>query len=482
MRWTIRGIGLLSTAILARLLAPSDFGLVAMATLTAGLVETFLSFGVETALIQQQARSREDLDSAWTLRLLQGLTVATLIVLATPFAVEYFGDPRLEPILWTMACGTIIGSLGNIGVVMFRADLQFDREYRFMVLKKLVVFVTVVSAAFMLRNYWALVLGTLAGTVCATLLSYWMHPYRPRLGTRSIRKLWSFSQWMLVTNIGYYIESRIDEVVVGGNTDARQLGLYSMSSEVALLPTAEIAMPISRALVPGYAKLQADQARLAAAFLNVFGMVFLIALPAGCGLALVADHAVHLVLGEQWSEIVPLVQILAIHGAIRVSYSAIANLFMATGQIRFVASMNWLGMGIFGFTAVMVIGTYGLAGVAIAKVAVTLLVFIVASLALWHSKRISPLRLAERMYRPILGAGGMVAAISQLPAISPELSIVDFLFKIATGASVFVMLVGLLWTAAGRPSGAESFVHEKLQQQITSQQKIMRRKFKRRPK
>ena len=462
MRWTIRGIGLISTIILARLLEPSDFGLVAMAGITIGLVEVLLSFGVDMALIQQQSKSREDFDSAWTLRLCQGFFAATLIVISIPLAVRYFQEPRLQAILWTMVIGILVRSMSNIGTVLFRVDLEFDKEFRFEVLKKIVAFVVATTAAVILRNYWALVIGIMIGNIINTLISYFIHPYRPRLCLSAIPKLWSFSQWMLLINIGYYLETRTDELIIGGHTNSDQMGLYNVGSEIAQLPSTEIAMPLSRTLIPGYARLQDEASRLKAAFVNAFGMIVMISAPVGVGLALVAKNAVILLLGNKWAVIIPIIQVLALHGLVRVNYGSIMNLLMATGAVRVVAIVTWLSMIVFFVSATSIIGTYGLMGVAVIKLALNLGLLAIAIHLLSRYQGIRAAELFAIAYRPLTATLVMTTALWWLPSNPTSTHFVNLVYQIATGAIVYTLAITLLWRIMKCPHGSESFVYAQI--------------------
>src|SRR5574343_1343215 len=136
MRWTDRLIGLFSTLILARLLVPADFGIVAMASIVVGLVDTLLALGVGSALIQNRNAGREDFDTAWTLGIIQGAVVATLIWFAAPYAAESFRDPRVQDVVRVMAFTTFLGAFENIGVVAFQKNMEFGRDFRYFLFRR----------------------------------------------------------------------------------------------------------------------------------------------------------------------------------------------------------------------------------------------------------------------------------------------------------------------------------------------------------
>ena len=126
MRWLSRLIGIASTLVLARLLMPDDFGVVAMASIVVGLSSMLLDLGVNVALIRNTQATSEHYHSAWTLRLLQALGVAALLVAVSPLAADYFRDSRVTPVLVLMAVNVVISGLENIGIVAFRKRCSSD--------------------------------------------------------------------------------------------------------------------------------------------------------------------------------------------------------------------------------------------------------------------------------------------------------------------------------------------------------------------
>ena len=142
-RWVTRCIGLLSMVILARLLAPQDYGLMAMAMLAYGLLETIAYAGVDLALMRKGADSREHFDTAWTIQLLQGGFVALLLLVAAPLTATYFSEPRVVAVIQLIALRAVIEGAQNIGIVSFRKELDFAREFRFTLYNKVINFLVI---------------------------------------------------------------------------------------------------------------------------------------------------------------------------------------------------------------------------------------------------------------------------------------------------------------------------------------------------
>src|SRR5438132_11910652 len=210
-----RSIGVISTTILARLLVPADFGLVAMAMSVIAIVELATSFSFEIALIQSPDPQREHFDTAWTLNVLVAIGGAIVTALAAYPTASFYGDPRLAPVMFAIGGAWFIMGFENIGTVNFRREMNFSTEFKWMASKRVISFIVTLTAAWIFRSYWALVIGTATGRIAGVTLSYVMHPYRPRLTLSRTRELFSFSGWMLANNIIGVIFSRIPHFFVG---------------------------------------------------------------------------------------------------------------------------------------------------------------------------------------------------------------------------------------------------------------------------
>jgi O-antigen/teichoic acid export membrane protein len=456
MRWTIRGLGLVSTVVLARLLTPADFGLMAMAMLVVAFVDAWLSFGLETALIQNQDATREYYDTAWTLRIIQSIAVAIFVAAAAPFAAAYFKEPRVVPVIWVICLGLVVSGFSNVGVVAFRKELELQKEFRLQVTAKVIGFFIGVGAAVWLRNYWALVIGTVSGFGVSCILSYLMHPYRPRLSLSRVCELWSFSQWMLIRSIGHFAEMRADEVLVGGLGSTRQMGLYNVAAELGRLPGSEFAAPLNQALVPGFAKLQHDTRRVAAAYLSALGAVSTVTVPAGIGLALVAHDLVVLLMGEQWAQAAPLLVLLAISGAVRTGDSLATSFVLGTGRPRMAAAFSWLNAFLLVGIALPLIGGRGAEGVALAKIAGGIVLTIFICFGITRVSEVAAKDFVARLWRPAVAAGLMAVIVVSVPASGSGL-LADLILKVFVGMVSYCAALLLVWRLAGFPDGAERF-------------------------
>jgi O-antigen/teichoic acid export membrane protein len=147
MRWVIRGIGFVSTVVLARLLAPDDFGVVAMAMVAVAMLEVFTQSGSDLALLRAAEPTREHYDAAWTLEIIQQAVLAVVLFTTAPLVGGHFEDPRVTNVIRLLSLRALVGGFQNIGVVSFRRELRFGREFQFGIVKKCATFVVTLVAA-----------------------------------------------------------------------------------------------------------------------------------------------------------------------------------------------------------------------------------------------------------------------------------------------------------------------------------------------
>jgi O-antigen/teichoic acid export membrane protein len=455
MRWTMRGIGVVSTLVLVRLLDPSDFGVVAMAMIIVGFLDVMAQSGVELALIRKDNPDRDDYDSAWTLQLILSAALAVTLFAIAPAAASGFDEPKLVAVIQALSVRSLLMGFENIGVMEFRKSLNFSREFTFNVLKKALGFVVVVALAIALRNYWALVFGMIGAKAAEVLLGYAMHPYRPRLCLKRIRGLAPFSGWLIAYNIFNYLGRNADLFVIGRVAGTAFMGNYYVASDLATAPTNELVAPMSRGLYPVYARMQGNQARLVASFLSVMSTVALFCVPIGFGIAAVAQDAVLVFLGGRWREVIPLIEYLAVFGSFFAITNTIGPYLTIVGRVRLLALISGANALALALTLWFVTRLFGLEFVAASRCALGVvampIVFLVVALftdltfkglwmALWH-------RFAAGVLMFIV-----VKAVHQQ---NLEPAVLRLSMDIGVGVVVFSMAVVALWFLRGCPADAE---------------------------
>lgn len=459
LRWAIRLTGLVSTVILARLLMPSDFGIVAMAMLVVTTLEIFNQTGQKLVLIRLENPTKEHFDTAWTVSFLIGLAIAAVILAISPLAELYFHEPRVEPVMQCLALRAVMGGLENIGTVHFRRDLKFNTFFAYNVYPKLISFAVTIVLAFMLRNYWALVAGILVSQLALIVLSYTMHPHRPRFTLSKVRDIWSFSIWTFFRSVGYYLNGSIDQVVVGGFGGAALMGRYAVATDVAQSPGKEINEPMVAVLYPVMSRLQNDMPALREVYLKTLGWTAFICAATGVGVALVAPDMQQLILGEKWIGIAPLMVWLAIGGSITGLSSGAYSLFDALNQPKVGARMIWIRLFLL-IAAIVPVAfwTKSVIDIAICRAVGEALFLPGLFHAVHRVADISFKQYIKTLYRPILASAFMAIAVMAANMTLPISGNIRLAIDIGLGAGVFLGSAWLLWRAAGRPHSPEADV------------------------
>jgi len=454
-RWSIRGIGMVSTIVLARLLAPEDFGVIALAMFVVGLIEIVGDTGLVTYIIRHQDPQRSHFDTVFTLRLLTGLVLALAIFLSAPLAASFFSEPQVVLVIQCLALRPLLMAVENPGIIWFRKSMTFSKDTEFLVLNKLVSFVVTIVAAVLLRNHWALVIGILSGAVIAVIQSYRMHPFRPRLDLSRTGEMWRHSSRMLFVSLFGFINTRIDEMIIGRVHSTAQMGHYAVGSSIAATPVQEVVSPMTRVWIPVFAKLAQDKAALEHTYRWIISAVAILAFPVGTGLALVAHDFTLIVLGPQWIPAVPLIRILAVAASLAALTMPISSVLTATTDLRVIFGLTVLRTVLLLAAMIPAAIWFGPAEVAAGRALATLLTLLITFTVFERMAGLPPLTLTRSMTRPLLAALAMAGAVLLLHPALPDIVVLRLMLSVAVGAASFVAALLALWALAGRPASVE---------------------------
>jgi O-antigen/teichoic acid export membrane protein len=466
LKITERGLGLISTIVLARLLAPADFGLIAMAMSVYGVLEIMSSFSFDLALIQNQRAENRHYDTAWTFSVLFGVASASaLVLLAVPVA-DFFHEPRLNWIMVSLALAALVQGFENIGIVAFQKDLKLHKEFAFKLIKRSISLLTTIPLAFAFRNYWALVVGIVVARIVGVALSYRLHHYRPRLSMAGRHDLFHFSKWMLINNLLVFANNRGVDFVIGKVIGPHALGYYTVAYEISNLPTTELVYPISRAVFPGYARMVGDPLRLREFFLQVTALIALITIPVAIGIALVAKPLVYVLLGEKWRDIVPLIQVLAVFGMARAMHGTSGSIYLALGVPRIIAYITLLHISIALPLLLWFMRTSGVYGAPWAILLAACVSMPVNYVVVARRLHLSAHELLGLVWRPVISTGCMAAAVSMasdsLDSIGLSAAGAQLIGCVLVGAIVYPLSLVAFWRIAGYPEGAEKVLFNRL--------------------
>jgi O-antigen/teichoic acid export membrane protein len=460
---TDRLIGFFSILILARLLLPHDFGLVGYAMAFIGILEVFFQFSFQTVLIRDQDAPRESYDTAWTLDLIKGVSLAALLLLAAPNIAAFFGEADVEAIIRWVALLPLLKGLENIGIVEFQKSLQFHREFYFNLSARLVGTVLAIVLAVMLRNYWALVAGSIARSLCRVALSYAMSAYRPRADFSKFDRVFGFSKWMLLQNILYGIVDRLPTIIIGRFHSPQAVAFFNMANELSHLASYDLAAPVRRALLPGVVKISGNAEHLAEILAASIGSIALIGLPVTVGIAVAAPMIIPVLLGENWLAIIPIIQVMAITALSYILYSNSNVVLVAMNKPHVTAYISGLQAVILVSLTLWLVPDHGAIGAAWALSLTNIVIMAVDYIIVFRLTDLTLRNVIAATWRSVasvavMGAialvtmgliGGSDDGFSRLPALAAV---------VAAGAVSYVLSVWLLWRISGRPPGGESYV------------------------
>lgn len=461
MRFTIKSIGLVSTVILARLLLPEDFGVVAIAMSIYAFIKLMCDTGFGTALIQKQHAESELYDTAWTLNIILGVAASFILIILSFFVGDYFDDERLMPVLQALALVSFITSFKNIGIVNFRKEMNFKKDFQFNVLAKIFNFSITMLAAFTLRNYWALLIGMISNSFIYLLLSYRMQNFRPSISLQAWKELVGFSVWLQINNVLFFINNKSQNLILGKFGDAEDVGFYTVADEVATLPSVELVAPINRAAYPGYARVSHDVGELRKSYCAVFSTILLVAIPCSVGIALTAPYLIPLLLGDKWEPAIQLIQIISLVSILVVMNTNSGYVYIALGKQKITTMIMLARTIIFVIALVNLVPEYKALGVAWSMAIAAIILFPFNQIILARHIELNFINWLLLVNRPILASlvmAGVVYLFKYMALIQgfPEAGIL--MIMIISGFFSFLISLYVFWSFGGRPEGSEKLI------------------------
>ena len=358
------------TVVLARLLAPEDFGLFGIALLSLSILQKFTQTGFGAALIQKKKEIKPYLDTVWTVNLFKNTVFALILFIAAPLVGIFFNEPKAILLVKVLSITAFLGGLANIGTIYFRKEIEFHKLVKLQISTSITDMVVAITAAVYLRNVWALVYGFIAARIVGIFVSYKIHPYRPHFDfdLKKAKELFGFGKWVLGSSVLSFLITQGDDIFVGKLLGVAALGFYQMAYRLSNMPATEITHLISQVTFPAYSKMQDDIPRLRESYLRVVQFIAFLTFPLAGAIFVLAPDFTKIFLGEKWMAIVPVLQILVFAGLLRSIMATTGPIFLSVGKPKIetkwqVIQFSVLIVLIYGFTV-----KWGIAGTALAVV------------------------------------------------------------------------------------------------------------------
>ncbi len=353
---------MLRLIVMARLLAPEDFGLMGIVLLALATINKFTQTGFTEALIQKKVDTVNYLNTAWTLGIIRGLVLFIVLYLSAPFIGIFFNQTNVVGILRVASISFILEPLSNIGMVYFAKELEFNKQFIQNMIGTVAGTIVAVTIAFIYRNVWALVLGRLAGSITRCITSYFLHPYKPRISfdNAKAKELWSYGKHIFSISILHLLGLYGDDAFLGKVLGATSLGFYQLAYRIGNMVATEFGNLIQSVAFPAYSKLQDNIDKLRGGYFRTIKLTSLIVYPISGGIIVLAPEFTEIVLGAKWLPMVPSLQILCLLGLLKCMQRY--PVFKAVGRPDIETKLSILGLITMVITIYPLTIKYGIAG------------------------------------------------------------------------------------------------------------------------
>lgn len=326
-----QSFGLIGTIILARLLAPSDFGLFGITLMAASLLDTFSQTGFQPALVHKKGDIAPYLDTSFIVQALRGFLIALIIFVAAPYIAIFFRVEAAIPILRVMGFAIFIQGLENIATIYLSKELEFKNYFFYQISGTFAKFFISVILALIFRNVWALVIGFLSGTILRCIVSYMVYFYKPHLvfDLAKAKELFGYGKWVFGSNIISFFVTQVDSFFVQKLIGVSSLGFYQIAYKIPSILSMEI---LAAATFPAYSKIQDDISKLKDAYLKITKIISIILMPMTAGIFIIAPDFITLFLGEKWLPSLWPMRILSVSISLWMMAVVSHYMFLATGK------------------------------------------------------------------------------------------------------------------------------------------------------
>lgn len=448
------GLRLVISIVLARLLSPSEFGLMAIATTLLGLVSMVQESGLSSALVQHRGRLGPAATTAFCMTTCSGTLLAATTWLAAPPVSAYLGYGELAAMLRSLAVLFVIHGVAHTPRAIMQRSMLFKQLAMVQLASTGLYGVLGVGLAMRGAGVWSLVWAHLASETLASAGAWVFCPWRPdrrEFDWRTGRELARFGRHILGANLSDLARDRIPILIIGKVLGVNDVGYYWMSIRWASLPTEGITWVITRVTYPFFVRVRDDAERFRDSYRRTLELIILLAIPAAVGLSLVADPLIRGLYDARWSGAVASLQILPFYGLFLAIAASTGPVFNTAGKSHFVFVYSVLYTVILGILLLAFGFSHGLVGIAFATVAAPAVIAVTTTFTACRMLRLGPWELLELFVAPAGASLALVSAVLLVSYTVPDISARPWLqlfCEVLAGSAAYL---GVL--SAVRPSG-----------------------------
>ena len=329
-------ISILVTAILARLLKPDEFGIVAIAMVFITFFTYLGDFGIGPAIIQNKDLDHADIESVFTFSILTGLLLSFIFFFGASLISYFYNEPELKNICRILAVSILFFSMKVVPEALNRKNLLFKKIGILSVIIQLISGSVAVILALNELSYYALVIKSVIDSLFLLMGNYYLNPvtFRFKIRKESVFKIWRFSTYQFLFNLISYFTRNMDNLLIGKYYGAGALGFYDKAYSLMMMPVANLTNVITPVLHPVLSGYQNDKSKILGFYMIIFRILSVIGFPLSVFLYFSGSEIINIIYGPQWSESIPIFKILAAIVGVQVIMSSAGSIFQAMNKIE----------------------------------------------------------------------------------------------------------------------------------------------------
>ncbi len=370
------GMQFVVSVVLARLLVPEDFGMIAMLAMFVSVAGIFIDSGFSAALIQRQNTTRAEESTVFYFNLGMGALTALLLCAAAPWIAAFFKHPALQYLSYAMAVNLFVGALGGMHTTLLSKEMNFRVLAKVGVVSSMAAGGLAIYMASQGYGVWSLAGHSVASGIITVLLLWRWHPWRPEwtFSLASLRSFFRFGGYTMAATLTDVFSSNLYLILIGKMYSVRDVGLYSRAQNTQQLPVTLMMGVINRVAFSTFASVAEDKARLVRGLRQAQALSMLVSLPVSVGVIILAEPLVLTLFGAQWQPCVPILQVLGVGGLLWPLHVLNLNVLSAQGRADL---FFWLTIfkKAFAITLTVAASFYGVMAIAWAQVAISILVY-----------------------------------------------------------------------------------------------------------
>jgi O-antigen/teichoic acid export membrane protein len=367
---TVKLLQIITGIILAKLLSPSIFGLAATSLSILYFTQGVFNVGFDSALIQKDGNIEDYLNTAWTLEIFKGLIVTALLLIISPLFGILFESKQITELLFATSFIFALGGLKNIGIVYFRKNLDFYKQFLFELLPAIFNMLVSISVATKYKSPWAIILGIIVSRAVMVIMSYLLHPYRPKFEYRRdlASQLFGFGKWIMGGSILSLLRIHGVNLLIGKLYGMVNLGLFNRASYFTYDVMMQFTLIVWKLGFPLFSKIQKQKDALGNAFNNTLTIILFITSPFVIFIFILSEPFVRVLLNDEWYQLPELMRYFSVLILVNSFSTPASILFQSSGKPKISTMLSSLNFVLFIILVIPLAIYYGIQGVLMSQI------------------------------------------------------------------------------------------------------------------